>query len=127
MGTRVARFETTDDHPWRSSDGRWLTTLELKAGVEIVEAYGAPARVVAVIKTGRTAPTFNLDVADFHTYFVGEDRIWVHNSCRSGEFTRAERRAMHRENAESHGGVERFCRKFLTGPPEFRAFGVCQD
>jgi hypothetical protein len=27
------------------------------------------------------AATFNLEVADFHTYFVGEDRIWVHNAC----------------------------------------------
>ena len=78
--TRVARFETTDDHPWRSVDGRWLTTLELASGVDIVEAYGPAARVLSVAKTGHTAPTFNLDVAGFHTYFVGEDRIWVHNA-----------------------------------------------
>jgi hypothetical protein len=31
-------------------------------------------------KSGKTAPTFNLEVADFHTYFVGEDKIWVHNA-----------------------------------------------
>lgn len=31
--------------------------------------------------------------------------------------------------SRSQGGREAtgFCRKFLTGPPEFRAFGVCQD
>ena len=38
-------------------------------------------RVVSIHRTGRTAPMFNLEVADFHTYFVGEDRVWVHNAC----------------------------------------------
>src|SRR5262249_31395777 len=28
-----------------------------------------------------TAPTFNLEVADFHSYFVGELGAWVHNAC----------------------------------------------
>ncbi len=80
--TRDAVFKTTDDHPWRSADGKWLTTLELKVGVQILRANGPPARVTGVRQTGRTAPTFNLRVADFHTYFVGEDRIWVHNACK---------------------------------------------
>jgi hypothetical protein len=68
---------------WRSVDGRWLTTLELRRGNGIVKADGPAARVMSVTKTGRTAPTFNLEVADFHTYFGGDDQIWVHNACLS--------------------------------------------
>jgi guanyl-specific ribonuclease Sa len=26
-------------------------------------------------------PAYNFEVADFHTYFVGDDGAWVHNSC----------------------------------------------
>ena len=79
--TRITEFETTDDHPWRSSDGGWLTTLELQKGSRVERVNGLPGHVVSVVKTNRTAPTFNLEVEDFHTYFVGRDGIWVHNTC----------------------------------------------
>jgi RHS repeat-associated protein len=77
----TATFKTTDDHPWRSVSGRWLHTVELKPGILLQRADGEPARVISVVNSGTTAATFNLEVADFHTYFVGEDRIWVHNAC----------------------------------------------
>jgi hypothetical protein len=31
-----------------------------------------------------TQTVYNLDVANFHTYFVGKDQAWVHNSCGQG-------------------------------------------
>jgi hypothetical protein len=36
--------------------------------------------VQAVTDTKEELPTFNLTVADFHTYFVGAAQVWVHNS-----------------------------------------------
>src|SRR5262245_29431249 len=72
-------FETTNDHAWATGEGEWLWTQELVAGMQILRAAGAPARVLSVIRTERTAQTYNLEVADFHTYFVGEGRVWVHN------------------------------------------------
>jgi hypothetical protein len=39
------------------------------------------ATVRTVSKTNRVENTFNLEVADFHTYFVGELAVWVHNAC----------------------------------------------
>jgi hypothetical protein len=72
-------FETTDDHPWRTVFDKWVQTVDLRPGDLLMRAHGAAARVVSVRKTGRTAATFNLEVADFHTYFVGEDQVWVHN------------------------------------------------
>lgn len=74
-------FETTDDHPWRTTAGLWAKTIELKPGVEIQRARGLPASVVSVEDTGRSEPTFNLEVADFHTYFAGTIGAWVHNAC----------------------------------------------
>ncbi|KRA61695.1 hypothetical protein ASD79_06155 [Caulobacter sp. Root655] len=77
--SRVAKFQTTDDHPWRSADNTWTRTDDLKPGRSILTAYGEAARVLRIIPTGRILPTFNLEVAEYHTYFVGEDRLWVHN------------------------------------------------
>jgi RHS repeat-associated protein len=77
----VEVFSVTDDHPWMSGDGHWLTTLQLVAGGRIQTEDHHDVQVVSVTKTKLTADTYNLDVADFHTYFVGKERVWVHNAC----------------------------------------------
>jgi RHS repeat-associated protein len=78
---RIGRYQTTDDHPWRAASGKWLSTIQLRPGSLLQRENGKAARVVSVERTGRTASTYNLEVADFHTYFVGEQRLWVHNAC----------------------------------------------
>ena len=40
---------------------------------------GGPV-VVDAIDGAIAADTFNLNVADFHTYFVGDGHVWVHNT-----------------------------------------------
>jgi hypothetical protein len=72
---------TTVDHPWRLVGGEWRETAELEPGDELVTANGRRAVAVLVTETDRTAQTYNFEVADFHTYFVGEAAVWVHNAC----------------------------------------------
>ena len=73
-------FETTDDHPWHASAyGTFLRTDELAAGMVLSTQDGDGVTVIEVDKTEETAPTYNLTVADAHTFFVGDDGIWVHN------------------------------------------------
>ena len=90
----IETFETTDDHPWHVSEGpvneghdgaagnqgNFLRTDELAAGMEISTQDGDGVSVIEVIKTTERAPTYNLTVADAHTFFVGNDGIWVHNT-----------------------------------------------
>ncbi|ANP44469.1 polymorphic toxin-type HINT domain-containing protein [Candidatus Viadribacter manganicus] len=99
-----ATFGTTDDHPWRTADGRWVRTDELQVGMEILRANGAPARVAAVVRTGEVTSTYNLEVAEWHTYFVGEARVWVHNACpitgRAQETSRGGQRTTHGSTSE---------------------------
>ena len=103
----ATELETTDDHPWRSSAGAWKKTMELTPGTFVLLARGPPAKVISVQSTGQIKPTFNLEVADFHTYFAGEIRAWVHNSCSlethhivpQGDMRAADARA----NMEKHG------------------------
>ena len=93
--SRLERIQTTADHPWRTSDGRWTETDKLTIGEFVLTAYGASVSVKAVRDTKRTAPTYNLEIADFHTYFVGDSRIWVHNSCLNfGDFNQARNAAV---------------------------------
>ena len=37
--------------------------------------------MITVLKTDRIEPTYNFEVEGFHTYFVGESGVWVHNAC----------------------------------------------
>jgi RHS repeat-associated protein len=74
-------ISTTDEHPWRTTDGRWVETDDLSLGLELVTADGAPVEVISVLATDRTADTYNFEVEGFHTYFVGETGVWVHNDC----------------------------------------------
>lgn len=74
------RYETTEDHPWRSSDGRWVTSEHLTEGQEVLLQDG-----VGVVSSSRAAGyvknTYNLEISEFHTYFVGHAGAWVHNEC----------------------------------------------
>ena len=91
-------FETTDEHPWWVAGQGWKTTSELKAGMSVTTQDGKGMVITSVVNTGRVEGTYNLTIADFETYFVGQNRILVHN-C--GRETKKQRRArIKRERAE---------------------------
>ncbi|MDN3647279.1 polymorphic toxin-type HINT domain-containing protein [Pontixanthobacter aestiaquae] len=82
----TAFFETTDDHPWWIAGQGWRKTEELQAGMAVVTRDGRGMVIASVTETDRTDATYNLTVADFETYFVGEQRVLVHN-CPTGSYT----------------------------------------
>jgi len=82
----TANFETTDDHPWWIAGQGWKKTEELAVGMAVVTRDGKGMIVSSVVESDRTDATYNLTVADFETYFVGEDSILVHN-CPTGSYT----------------------------------------
>lgn len=73
---------TTDEHPWRLVGGDWATTAELYPGAQLVTADGRGAVVVSIGQTDRIERTYNFEVEGFHTYFVGDAGLWVHNLCK---------------------------------------------
>lgn len=116
------KFETTDDHPWWIAGQGWKRTEDLVAGMAVVTRDGRAMVLVSVVETERTDATYNLTVADFETYFVGEQRVLVHNcdlprnadgtfaprggSARaaSAEFTQSQRRSILQTNRDTNGG-----------------------
>ena len=70
--------------------------------------WGVDILILASVgETNRTDLTYNLTIADFETYFVGKERVLVHNCRRGGETaaTREGRRAhaLYGERARQEG------------------------
>ena len=76
----VHTFGTTDDHPWWVDGHGWKRTDELSPKDILVTQTGEKVSILSVINTNVIEPTFNFEVADFNTYFVGESKVWVHNN-----------------------------------------------
>ena len=91
-------FETTDDHPFWVNGAGWKRTDELAPGMTIATDDGDLMTVTSVAETGQTAPTFNIEVADFHSYFVGQSQVLVHNVCGPSEATVNKVRAQMQEH-----------------------------
>jgi hypothetical protein len=88
---------TTEEHPfYRVSSGgtafqpsitcgKWTETSALHAGDRLRLADDSIAKVVSLRRLaaadGASLTTYNLEVADHHTYFVGESGVWAHNLC----------------------------------------------
>lgn len=72
---------TTDEHPFYHKQKHWLASSELKRGDQVLARAGRELLVIKneVIAEGQLA--YNLTVANDHTYFVGEQDVWVHNIC----------------------------------------------
>ena len=78
---RVTRLEVSDNHPFWVKGRGWVESAKLQRGMKL-QAYDKSIVTVAnVADLGREAPTFNLTVADFHTFFAGESKAFVHNAC----------------------------------------------
>jgi RHS repeat-associated protein len=71
--------EATDDHPFYVVGTGWKRTLELAPGDQIETDGHGVVTVESVIDEERIAPTYNFTIEDFHTYYVTEKNLLVHN------------------------------------------------
>jgi RHS repeat-associated protein len=71
----------TPEHPFHATGIGWVGAGHLKPGEHIDDLTGAALVVRSVAAETGTQTVYNLDVANFHTYFVGKDQAWVHNAC----------------------------------------------
>lgn len=75
---RDGHFDTSGGHLfWVAGEG-WTKARELKSGMQLHTSHGTMA--VSSVQTGPTAPTYNLVVADFNTYFAGYDKVLSHDN-----------------------------------------------
>jgi hypothetical protein len=76
-------IRTTPEHPFYAFGKGWTAAGELAVGDYVHTLSGSWARVEEVFDTGCYETVYNLRVADYHTYFVGDEdwgfAAWAHN------------------------------------------------
>jgi len=75
-------IETTDNHPFWVEGKGWVFADELQVGDKLQKADGSNLTIkkVEFIKLDEPVTVYNFTVADFHTYYVTDLGIWVHNT-----------------------------------------------
>ena len=76
-------IDSTPEHPFYVEGLGWVEASSLHAGMTIWFANGTKGTVEDISNEGLEEPVivYNFEVADFHTYFVGECGVLVHNNC----------------------------------------------
>jgi hypothetical protein len=70
---------TTATHPFYTDKG-WVKAIDLRAGMDCYLENGSRLTIQKVEHpTEQRQTVYNLQVAGFHTYFVGQAGVWVHN------------------------------------------------
>lgn len=76
-------IETTDEHPFYVEGRGFTAAKELKAGDEVRLEDGTAARIESseTRQLDRPVKVYNFEVEDYHTYYVSEQKVLVHNTC----------------------------------------------
>jgi hypothetical protein len=72
-------FRTTENHPFWIDGTGWVKAGELAPGDALLTPDGQTARVYSLEKENCTETVYNIEVFNFHTYFIGHTNILVHN------------------------------------------------
>ena len=111
---------STPNHPFYSPVKGWTAACKLRAGDILVLVNGDYVVLEKVQHELLESPirVYNFHVADYHTYFVGEDCVLVHNSCGGrGQLRKNMLQAgsPQGENYQAHHGLPWKFNKYFTG------------
>ncbi len=74
---------TTPEHPFYVPQKGWVSSIQLRAGDILLLQNGEYIVVEMIQHEILESPitVYNFEVADYHTYYVGNEGILVHNMC----------------------------------------------
>jgi hypothetical protein len=72
-------IETTGQHRFYVSGKGFVAAGKLEPGSELATYDNRHPTLSNAESISVATSVFNLEVANFHTFFVGQDRLWVHN------------------------------------------------
>jgi hypothetical protein len=73
------RVRTTSPHQFFTLEEGIVPASELKVGQQLRTLAGPPRTIVGIEPGPPTVTVYNVTVEGFHTYFVGDAALWVHN------------------------------------------------
>ena len=87
IGVNGETISATPTHPFYVDKLGWTLARSLRAGDVLVLSNGELVTVEWVQHEILESPikVYNFEVEDFHTYFVGENRVLVHNMCKTSD------------------------------------------
>ena len=76
-------IETTNEHPFYVEGYGWTNASDLKVGDKVRLEDGTTGTVEKTKHVALDTPVtvYNFEVEDFHTYYVSEQKVLVHNTC----------------------------------------------
>lgn len=78
-------IEVTPGHRVYAEARGWVAVAELVPGQDaLVDSRGVAIAVDAAESIAGEQSVYNLEIEGFHTYFVGQHSMWVHNDCGQG-------------------------------------------
>ena len=82
-------IDTTTNHPFYVEEKGWVAAGDLEVGDVLYTADGSVVEVteLELEKLAEPILVYNLEVADFHTYFVSEFGVLVHNKYKNEQKT----------------------------------------
>jgi RHS repeat-associated protein len=73
-------IESTYNHPFYVEDKGWTFVKDLKVGDLLVQSDGNTLKIESIELEHKHVTVYNMTVDEFHTYFVSDLGIWVHNT-----------------------------------------------
>lgn len=73
------RVEVSDNHPYWVLGKGWVDSKDLTTSMTLQNLSNEQLIVVSLRPLGKNEVTYNFTVADFHTYFAGKQKAFVHN------------------------------------------------
>ena len=74
-------FKVTPDHPFCIKNEGWLPAGTLNCRKAVYNQNFTNSMIGEVIDNGERSRVYSFEVDEFHTYYVGEAGVWVHNAC----------------------------------------------
>lgn len=81
-------IKTTPTHPFKT-ETEWRDAVGLKVGDTLKTFTNTTLKISKVLHLPKDEEVFNFYVEDFHTYYVGNKHILVHNACYRRTFFKA--------------------------------------
>lgn len=77
---KLTTLEVTDDHPFWVTDFGWMNSIDLVPGLNVDTRTEQTLTVVDLKFLNRYERVYNFEVQDWHTYYVGDAGVLVHNA-----------------------------------------------
>jgi hypothetical protein len=76
-------FLVTPEHPIYCKGRGWVPASQIRAAQVVENFLFGNLLVFRCYQNVTTGRVYNFEVDNFHTYYVGKNGLWVHNSCGS--------------------------------------------